>query len=86
MSAALNRPAMTLADALYHGQWKASSGHPKGWRVTRQFFPPHPDYQRVAATGVTFLESEGKGGRLRLFRSWEAAQRVADKMNRENIR
>ena len=72
---------MTESDRRYHAQWKASSGHPGGWRVTRQFFAPlEPE-----AGMPRFQEAKGpRGGRLRLFRSYEAAQRAADRLNRES--
>lgn len=68
---------MTLTDLQYHATWTASSGHPGGWRVTRQFFPPF-----TPAPGMpNFQEAKGPKGKLRLFRSREAAQRVADALN-----
>jgi hypothetical protein len=66
-----------------HAQWKPSSGHPKGWRATRQFFPPlQPKHGEP-----NFQEAKGPKGKLRLFKSYEAAQRAADKLNaQENSR
>ena len=57
----------------FHAIWRVSSGHPKGWRVTRQFFPPLPNPR--------FEESEGPSGRLRLFRTRESAARAAALLN-----
>lgn len=67
---------MTPDDLAYHARWKASSGHPSGWRVTRQFFPPMtpPD------NGPSFQEAKGTSGRLRLFKTHRAAQKAANKL------
>lgn len=51
----------------FWSRWEPASGHPKGWRVTRGVSP--------------LQEAEDKAGRRRLFKSREAAQRVANKLN-----
>lgn len=71
---------MTPEDVAYWATWRATSGHPKGWRVTRQFFPGHPQARSV---GCNLQEARGKSGRTRLFKTREAAQRVADALNKE---
>ena len=58
---------MTAADRAYHNKWKPASGHPGGWRVVRGISP--------------LQEANGPAGRLRLFRSMAAAQKVADSLN-----
>ncbi len=52
--------------------WKASSGHPSGWRVTRW-----------SRRGVFRLlqEHNAKNGRLVIYKSMESAQRAASNLN-----
>lgn len=47
--------------------WKPASGHPGGWRVIRGYRPVE--------------QYEGASGRPRLYRTLEAAQAVADRLN-----
>lgn len=71
-------PPMTKESADYWLQWLPASGHPGGWRVVRQFYPP---FHNPPPGEPRFQEACGPKGRLRLFRSREAAQRAADKLN-----
>lgn len=64
-------------DLDYHARWRAASGHPGGWRVVRQFFPP----LTPPNGGPNFQEAKGPKGRLRLFRTFEAAKKAADALN-----
>lgn len=59
---------MTLEDLNYWSKWRPSSGHPKGWRVTRGF----------PATE----ELNGKSGRRLIFKSKSSAKKRADKLNK----
>lgn len=68
MSYALLDQSFTAEDLAYWNSWHPASGHPSGkWRVTRGYSP--------------MRELEGKNGRRILFRSIEAAQKRADKLN-----
>lgn len=62
---------MNETDIAYHATWKASSGHPGGWRVTRQFWDNRG-----------FQEACGPSGKLRLFKTFESANRVAIAMQK----
>lgn len=71
--------SMTDKDRAQHATWRAASGHPGGWRVCRHFHPP----LNPTEGQPRFQEARGVSGRLRLFRSRSAAQRVADQLNRK---
>jgi hypothetical protein len=58
---------LSFEDASYHAMWRPASGHAGGWRITRGLCPQE--------------QLEGKTGRVVLFKTSEAAQRRADKMN-----
>jgi hypothetical protein len=66
---------MTDDDIAFHATWRPASGHPSGWRVCRHFYPPHP---KASACGME--EACGPSGRVRFFKSREAAQKAADKL------
>lgn len=67
------REPMTAADITYHLRWKASSGHPGGWRVTREDFRPGADRH--------LQELENKRRQPILFRTRAGAERRAKQMN-----
>jgi hypothetical protein len=67
--------AFTNEELAFHAKWAPSSGHPGGWRVTRQFFAPLPNPR--------FEEHTNRIGRCILFRSFDGAKRRADKLNLE---
>lgn len=69
---------MTAEDAAFHAQWHVASGHPKGWRVCRQFFAP---WQHAAKGAPNFQEAKGPAGRVRLFRSASSAAVAARQLN-----
>jgi hypothetical protein len=58
---------LTTADARYHVQWKAASGHPRGWRVVCGISP--------------LVELNDKLGRLIIFKSSETARKRAQQLN-----
>lgn len=63
--------AAPLRDAI----WRPASGHPSGrWRVMRD----KPGY---TGRGSSMEEACGPSGKLRLFKTQAAAQRVADALN-----
>jgi hypothetical protein len=68
---------MSEENLMSHAKWKPASGHAGGWRVVRQFFPP----LEPPEGGSPFEEACGPSGRLRLFRTIEAAQKAADALN-----
>lgn len=69
---------MTLENKHFHVQWRAASGHPSGrWRVCRQFFNP----LNPAPGKPRFQEAEGPKGNTRLFKTFEAADKVAKILN-----
>lgn len=57
--------------------WRPASGHPKGWRVVREFYPPLSPPEGQAR----FQEAEGPSGRLRVFKTRQAAAHVAAVLN-----
>jgi len=58
---------LTQETANFWNSWRASSGHPGGWRVTRGYSP--------------LEESCGKTGQVILFKTYEAAQKRANCLN-----
>lgn len=60
-------PDMTAEQLAYWNAWQPASGHPGGWRVTRGICP--------------MQEHEDKRGRRILFKTMQAAQKRADKLN-----
>lgn len=74
--------AFSDEDAAYHNSWKAASGHPNGYRVVKNSFEKGQDGLWYSGQRG-FIELEGKTGKLRLFKSFEAAKKVAEKLNRE---
>lgn len=69
---------MTEDDCRWHAQWRAASGHPGGWRVVREFFPP------LYAEKRGLEELNRRDGRTLLFRTSKSAQRRADAMNKQD--
>jgi len=51
--------------------WEIASGHPKGWRVTRY----------LDGYGFTLEEYSTRDGRRRLYKTPEAARKVANRLN-----
>lgn len=64
---------MSPDDIAYHLRWKASSGAPGGWRVTRQDFRPGADRY--------LQELKGKSGRVIYFRTYTGAKNRANFLN-----
>jgi len=70
---------MTRDDCEWHARWRPASGHPGGWRVWREF---HGHLARPR--GPNSDTARGPSGKIRLFRTMEAAQRAADQLNKES--
>jgi len=65
----MNGEHFTAAEARHHIAWHRASGHRRGWRVVWGISPLH--------------ELNDRRGRLIIFRSSEAAQKRADKLNEQ---
>lgn len=68
--------AFTSEDIAFHLRWRATSGHPSGWRVTRE------DFRDPPLLDPKFQQLTGPKGKLVLFKSRDTAKRRADKLNR----
>ncbi len=68
----------TADDVAYHKTWKPASGHSGGWRVIR--YPSANQWQLGRMEEYSDVR-----GRPRLYKTHEAAKRVADKLNAEIV-
>lgn len=69
-------------DAEYYNSWQPASGYRSGWRVVRSNFEKREDgFWYSGERGL--IEFCGESGRLRLFKSYQSAKKIADKMNEE---
>lgn len=64
---------MTPDNIAFHLKWRPASGHPRFWRLIRQDFRPGHDCYLQQLTGAS--------DHMCYFKSYDAAQAVADWMN-----